>query len=495
MRGVPQDVLSTTLVAHLGMGDMGRFAQVCSTARGAVSKHLGLCERSRRILARRARALGDAGLACVFAVDHGLLDLLAWALPRSREHVSQADLCIRAARVGRADVLAALLRGLRRRLPMRARATIELEAASSGNIEMLELLHPRGRPVRLSTELVRMELVDLRPASELVLPLAALGGHLAAACWLHGRGGCELGELAIAMAARANRLDIVGWLLSHGCRVSTMACAMAALGGHLDLLQRLVLRCGAPMDASAAAYAAEAGHARIYDWVVSSGCQVDGQAMALAARSGDLAMLGWLRLRGAPMDAEAIVEAATHAHARVIDFVHHTLGCAIAASTALLASYVAVEHGSVRVLEWLMRHSGLRLSRRHLACAAFGGGRASERNIEVAEWLLAHGIRPRACPYALIIAVRCGDLAMARWLHAHGAPLSRRVCAEAVARANIDALRWLRDEGLSVRGVSSCDHLGRARPTTRPNPWFGLRPAALRHFAPPAPLVVRADDD
>jgi len=295
----------------------------------------------------------------------------------------------------------------------------------------------RSPPGPYAAEHVARSVSGLERALALGMPTMRLGswiasGPLDVVAWAHARG--ILGARACDWAAYAGRIDTLAWLVDHGYMVDANTCAAAAYGGRLVALEWLKSR-WCPWNFWTTRAAAAGGHLGVLQWAHLAGCAVDCRAFTEAAAGGHVGVLEWLRGAGATWDASNGEVAAAAGHIDVLEWAtDHGYTCTGACRGAAAA-------GRLPVLKWL-----------HERGYAWDEGTTSRAessgDVELLEWVLAHGCPPDPNP-STYESARIGALAMLEWRDRLGHDWSNDGLASSGAGAGgqVGVLEWLEARG------------------------------------------------
>jgi hypothetical protein len=176
-------------------------------------------------------------------------------------------------------------------------------------------------------------------------------------------------------------------------------------GANMEILKWL-LSMGCIADHWTFIYAAEYGNIEIMKWLREIDCPWDEDTFYYAMEHNDLDMVRWLKKEGCPWDAGVFENAA--------------------------------KTGNRDLMLWL-RVQGCPWNARTFSSAIDGGV-----DMLTLEWL-----HHEKCPwneYAMIAAVKRGDLEILRWLREKQCPWNAECFHAALKKKNGDVLEWLRQE-------------------------------------------------
>jgi len=256
--------------------------------------------------------------------------------------------------------------------------------------------------------------------------------------------GCVFDSRAAALAAAGGHDGALGWLLARGCPVDSRAAAAAAERGHMPSLHLL---CQADLsgcwDSKACRAAARAGRVDVLGWLAERGLLVpDRWALEAAAGGGHLRALEFVRdaLEATDGHAPRIGEgvgaaAAAGGHEDLVWWAARR-----GAHFGDLAMEAAAGGGHRHVLILLRSPSFGCSWSPGVAAAAAARGR-----VDMLRWLRSQG-----CPFdvcAVSAAARGGSMAALRWLARHGAPANLLALRGASQAGRSEALSFLREHG------------------------------------------------
>jgi hypothetical protein len=352
-----------------------------------------------------------------FAVNHGHLEVVKWAMQRKGATVLRYYIFIdEAVKKGCLDVLEWLLSNHHSDCRIMRAGD---EAAQNGRLDILQLLHMHNvtdfavTAMDSAAEGGQLDVIKWLHSCQIkpfyALNCAARNGHLEVVKWLHENTASTCTTFAMDAAAEHNHLEVLQWLhenRSEGCTVSAMD--MAAANGHLGILQWLQANRNEGCTIDAMNLAAEAGHLHVLEWLHENrreGCT--SAAMDNAARNGHLGVVEWLHNnRSEGCTTDAMDQAAKSGHLALVEWLdaNRSEGCTTEAMNE------AARNNHLHVVKWL--HAN-----RSEGCSTDAmDGAAAQGHMEIIRWLQRN--RSEGCTRnALEVAVRKGYFEMALFLH------------------------------------------------------------------------------
>jgi hypothetical protein len=197
---------------------------------------------------------------------------------------------------------------LRARSKLSREEGVELtaQAAESGRVECLKVLHIRSIPPNDKTWIsaatagqldVLRWLHSVQPwAHTTAASYAADAGHLDCFSFLHSIY-AYWDEYSAMTTAKEGQLACLAFMIEHGCRLSSVICSGAAEGGRIDCLRYLHSQ-GCPWDAYTTRNAVSGGHLECLMFAVKRGCPVDDETLAAAVECGEEECLDYLLDQG-----------------------------------------------------------------------------------------------------------------------------------------------------------------------------------------------------
>ena len=213
---------------------------------------------------------------CYYAAANGDIPMLQWM--HEIDCLWEGQACSSAATHGHLNVL----QWLRCELKCRWTASICSDAAENGHLHVIQWAHSEGCPwdcctLRSAIENGHFDVLvfaldhDCPTDNENLCYYAASSGHLEILQYLHTRGGFNLSESIMAIAARHISLEMVQWLYSVNCPWDSWTCANAASAGNLEMLQWLRAR-DCPWDEEVYYFAGRYNYENILQWAHENGC-------------------------------------------------------------------------------------------------------------------------------------------------------------------------------------------------------------------------------
>ena len=234
--------------------------------------------------------------------------------------------------------------------------------------------------------------------------------YLESVCGYSFESPCEVTRGWLQSAAFHGSDEVLKWLHHKGCWEATWWHAVDdddEGGWHTTMAQELVA--GTDLRPWGEIVPAMRWlRSRGYAWLAG-----DEEVVSTAAHAQDWESVEWLQAEGCP-------------------WAHQVYGGAI--STRCTAR--------MERLAWLL-DAGCPLRSECYHYAAKAG------SIEVLEWLLAHGCRPRGRfgRFALLCAAKRGDIGVLQWLRRAGVPMDSGATATAGRGGQLEALKWLVSHG------------------------------------------------
>ncbi|ELR11808.1 uncharacterized protein ACA1_362960 [Acanthamoeba castellanii str. Neff] len=238
-------------------------------------------------------------------------------------------------------------------------------AASFGNLHVLRWLHKRG---------VTMD--------RAVAESAAHAGHINVLKWMLNKRLARPTASLCAVAAGADRINVVRWLRSVGCPWDTRVTDAAGFHGKLDTLQRLIVDMRCPYSAARLMWkCAGAGRHDVAAWLHDEGHAIPASALYNAmihnkvetakwvrAKAppipwnyatanevivrGHLQMVRWMFAEGCPYVGQMAIYAGACGHTDILAFFLCELKQTLGAEVAL----AACSNGRAGVFQWLADH-------------------------------------------------------------------------------------------------------------------------------------------
>lgn len=241
--------------------------------------------------------------------------------------------------------------------------------------------------------------------------------------------GCSL-DLHVRYAcdcARNGYLERFKWAQTRGCALDVLMPQDASKHGHVDFLVYLHEN---NADMRQAVYcAAESNQIGVVKWARANDLPVEWLVLfARAAEFGHLDMLIHLQTVDEVPWWHVLVSAATHGHARIIDWAYNTHDEQI----SIAACIEAVINGHLCVLESAVKQ-GLALSRVGYTAALHG-------RISVLQWLAAHGVPPSE---SMCLGAATNDQVEALdWLLSNGQVWTFSIVTGAIYSGSLKVIRY-----------------------------------------------------
>ncbi|WBR14542.1 hypothetical protein pkur_cds_367 [Pandoravirus kuranda] len=282
--------------------------------------------------------------------------------------------------------------------------------------------------------------------------------------WSGGRTVHYAGHVEDATARR----DTIRWLVDHGWSYTPEIFRHLARHGDLETLMWLRSRRESrhtDHSWSDALYrrTAACGHVHIIDWLDAVGVPWDPSACSSAARAGHLDVIKWAKMKGHSW-RDGICDAASRgSRLGVLVWAHEKHGCpwsdrarhkactwaaknnrldamqwAFARGSLITGKTAinAVRHGCVATLDWIDAHATIHWPSYHFLC----GEALLRADLDIIAWL-----RKRGVPWSHWHELSCGVPAvMRRAIADHGCPLEGGMCADAAKKGDLEMLMWLR---------------------------------------------------
>ncbi len=300
------------------------------------------------------------------------------------------------------------------------------KATMSGNLEMMKWLHSQNCP-----------------QDDYVCSFAAKYGHLEILKWARENGyewnewtyyyaiikdndhifywlceqGCPFdaaGNLAGLAAAKRDRLDLLKHIkivLPH-VQFDNLVCQSAATLESLAILEWLEQN-GAFMHSSSLSGAAEYGRLATLEWLCSKGHLCDKQTWLSASAGGHLFLLEWALKNGHDIDFKNVLDCAIRFdHLHIVKW-----ALQLGAILDLKSTIIAVEHGNLSMLMWLISNGTVLPSAKKLYKRAYNFER-----FHIIEWLFAQGYQ-----FHDGIVKECitdGQFVILKWLKERGCPIN-----------------------------------------------------------------------